>query len=591
MFPRLNRTCTRTGGVYIAVLGTSLIVALLGMAALIGQRIQNRMLAAAIDIRQAQLNADTAIDLALLAMKSDASWRSTNPNGNWFTNRDLDAGSCTLSVTDPVDSNLGNSADDPITVLGIGYSGLAEQRTEVTLDPRKNPLACLRSAIAVGGNIQLSGDTLRTNGLVTADDIDAATSLVFGIVEALTIGGSTYTGTTTQVTSSDRPQMPDWTTVFNYYRTNGTQLNVPVVASTPNLGRNVTFETDTQYWTGSATGLPTATIARATNIGGHSACLHTSARPNTTAGPSQYIDHFIKPGAAYNITIQCAATSIFGNVFRVKLATKGSGAVQTSASVGTVVVGTGWTNVSVTLTAPSWSGDLEYARITVDTEHALGRTDPFYIDNLDIRESTSGRLISRQVLSPSINPFGATNAQGIYWIDCAGSRLVIERSRILGTLLIINPGPNSCIDYAPINWAPAVAGYPALLVDADTATDANFSIRATNRSLNEADLDVNFNPAGAPYEFNNWNASSTDSSLNDIYPSEIRGLVVIRNDLSYQNRPYIRGQVIVGGDITNSSGELEVDYQPDSLLNPPPGFLAPYSYARRPYSVRKVVLP
>jgi hypothetical protein len=197
----------------------------------------------------------------------------------------------------------------------------------------------------------------------------------------------------------------------------------------------------------------------------------------------------------------------------------------------------------------------------------------------------------RQVLSPSINPYGATNSQGIYWINCNGTRIVIERSRILGTLLIINPGTDSCIDHGPINWAPAVAGYPALLVDADTATDANFSIRATGRTLNESDNETNFNPAGAAYDFNNALVSATDTSANDIYPSEIRGLVVVENDLSFQNNTYIRGGLIVGGDITNSSGELEVEYQSDSLLNPPPGFLDPYAYLRRPTSARKVVLP
>jgi hypothetical protein len=66
---------------------------------------------------------------------------------------------------------------------------------------------------------------------------------------------------------------------------------------------------------------------------------------------------------------------------------------------------------------------------------------------------------------------------------------------------------------------------------------------------------------------------------------------VVRNDLTYQNRSLVRGQLIVGGDIANSSGELEVDFQPDSLLNPPPGFTAPSVLQRRPVSVQKVVLP
>src|ERR1700704_634098 len=72
----------RQGGVYIAVLGSAMIIALLGLCALFGQRIQNRLVSASTDIRQAQLNANTAVELVLLTMKQDASWRTNNINGN-----------------------------------------------------------------------------------------------------------------------------------------------------------------------------------------------------------------------------------------------------------------------------------------------------------------------------------------------------------------------------------------------------------------------------------------------------------------------------------------------------------------------------
>ena len=131
----------RTGGVYIAVLGTSLVVAMLGLAAVMGQRIQNRMLVSAADIRQAQLNANSAVELALLKMKQDTNWRMTYSNGNWFTIDGGSAGTYTANVTDPVDGNLANSSDDPVVVLGIGTSGQAAQRVEVTVDPRKSSLS------------------------------------------------------------------------------------------------------------------------------------------------------------------------------------------------------------------------------------------------------------------------------------------------------------------------------------------------------------------------------------------------------------------------------------------------------------------
>jgi len=586
---RTTNRSKRTGGVYIAVLATALVVALLSMSALVGQRLQNRMIVASADMRQAQLNANSAVELAILTMKQDTNWRTTYTNGNWFIKRSTNFGTCTVNVTDPVDANLANSADDPVVVLGIGYSGDAEQRVKVTVDPRKGPLSCLRSAIAVGDAVALQGDILRANSsLISANQISASSSQVYGKVEAASISGSTYNGTTTQITSEKRPTMPDWTSVFNYYRTNGTQININSLPSQiPNLGRNISFDDDTTYWTGTATALPTATIERKTNVDGHAACGRAKNRTQTTAGASQYVDHFIKAGVSYNITLQINPHSSWGNAFRVKLATKGTGAVQTSVSSAIILASDSWQEVDVTLTAPAWSGELEYARVTIDTEHTLGSTNDFYIDNLDIREVATGKFIYRQVLSPGLNPFGGqTNSQGIYWINCNGNKVVIERSRILGTLLLVNPGANSCIGNGPISWSPAVAGYPALLVDADSAADADFSINATNRALSEKENGTNYNPAGASHE-----DFGQDSDTNDIYRSAIRGLVAVRDDLTFQNRALVRGQVIVGDDMANSSGELEVEYLPDSLLNPPPGFTAPYTYIRRSASAQKAVAP
>lgn len=580
----------RCGAVYIAVLGTALIVALLGLSAVIGQRIQNRIVVSAADIRQAQLNAESAVQAALLTIKQDASWRSNRANGDWFSDRNTSAGTYRVNVTDPIDGNLADDEDDPFEVLGVGRRGKAEQRVLATLNPLRQPLGALRSAIAVGDTIDLNGDTLRASGLISATTVTASTSLIYGDVEAVTVSGSTFSGTTTLISSSQRPTMPDWNTVFDYYRNNGTQLNLGSLStSLPNVGRNVSFNVNTDHWTGSAADLPMADIERETDFAGHVACLHVHDRTDRTAGASQFIDHFVKPGASYSIALQIYVNSSWGNTFRIKLCTKGSGSAQTNTSAVYFLADDEWHNLTVTLTAPNWSGELEYARLTIDTDFSLGSTNDFYIDNLDIRENTSGRFVYRRVLGPGVNTLyagGPTNPQGIYWIDCSNNRLVIERSRIVGTLLVINPGSGSCIAHGPISWSPAQPGYPALLVAADTLTAADFAIEASNRVLSEQENGTNFNPAGAPHT-----DLGEDSDVNDIYQSEIRGLVVVGDDLTYANRPLVRGQVLVGDDLRNSSGELEVDFQPDSLLNPPPGFTAPTTYERRPASVRKAVLP
>jgi hypothetical protein len=262
-------------------------------------------------------------------------------------------------------------------------------------------------------------------------------------------------------------------------------------------------------------------------------------------------------------------------------------AVKSAAEQEVNPVAPAWHTTSATLTTGSWSGNIRHAFILVNSDGGAGTSDDFYIDNLSIVEQTSGRFIYRQVISPSVNPFGGTtNAEGVYWINCGGNKIVIERSRIQGTLLLVNPGSGSCVANGPIHWSPAVAGYPALLVDADTPTDADFMLSASNRSLSEKENGVNYNPSGAAHE-----SIGQDSDTNDTYRSEIRGLVAARDDISFQNRTLVRGQVLAGDDVSSSSGELEVEFVPESLLNPPPGFTAPYTYPRRSASMQKAVAP
>jgi hypothetical protein len=583
----------RRGGVYVAVLGTAMIVALLGMCALIGQRIQNRLVVASTDIRQAQLNASTAIELALLAIKQDTNWRTTYSSGTFFTGRSTGNGTCTAIAVDPVDAALSSGVDDPIVITGIGYSGGAEQRVQVTVDPKKTPYTCLRSAVSAGGTITLSSDTLRTNSLTTANQISATSSQVYGNVEAPSISGSTYNSTTATVSADKRPTMPDWTSVFSYYRTNGTQIDINSLPtwSAINLTRNAGMENalTTADWFVAPAG-SSATIDQGGGMQ-HSGSegLRVKDRSDQWAGPAQPISSYVKMGQQYYIEAYVYHSSSFlglpaSKTFRTSIYTKGTGNASPQINYFDLNASAfQWTKISGNIIATPWANNLEYAYVK------FACTDSnvdFYLDDVVIRETTTGRIIYQKALGPGINPFGGgTNAEGIYKIDCGGQKLVIERSRIVGTLLNINPGAGSCINNGPINWTPAVAGYPALLVDADTPTTADFSILATNRALSEKENGVSYNPSGAASD-----EFGTDLDTNEIYRSQIKGLVAIRHDLAYGNRSLTRGQIIVGNNIANSSGELEIDYQPDSLLNPPPGFWS-YSYSRRATTTQKVVLP
>jgi hypothetical protein len=576
----MNHCHHRRGGVYIAVLGTSLVVSVLALSALVLQRLQNRMLSDTADIQQAQLHAQSAVELGLLLATQYDNWRDFGSGVRWLTD------SCGLQASDPVDGDLADDPDDPVLLVGIGRSGNAEQRVSVAVDVKPEPLGCLRSAVAAGGDIDLVYDTLWASGTISARSVSASGALVEGDVEAVTIAGSTYTGTTTQIDADDLPAMPDWGTLINDYQSIGTEINInSLPTSTPDLCLNSSFEQSTAGWTGDPPepAVADATISQSNNTA-HSGTysLRVRNREAVNSGPCYLIHSFVKPNQQYNIQAWVYNPKSYWNPFRWSLYTKGTtdGSYQAVAGSETWVAPYTWTWLSATLTAPSWTGDLQYAFVKI-AGTSSGGTDDFYADDCDIREVSTGRYIYRKVLSPSINPFSAgTNPQGVYWIDCGGNRITIERSRILGTLVLINPGSNSSIGAGPIHWSPAVPGYPSLVVDGD------FTLAATDRNLSENENQINYNPPGAAHE-----QLGADGDLSDIYPSEVQGLVVVTDDLSFQNSPRIRGQLIVRDDIGNSSGSLDVDYQSDSLLSPPPGFTAPSALIRRPGSTTKAVLP
>ena len=112
----------------------------------------------------------------------------------------------------------------------------------------------------------------------------------------------------------------------------------------------------------------------------------------------------------------------------------------------------------------------------------------YYIDKASLIDSTydnSTYVIDRQLISPTVNPYGATNTQGIYIIQCGGKDLVLGRSRIVGTLVFVDPSNKTAIQDSVI-WEPAVYNYPALLVSSRHVMNINMD----NAGLSESGLCV-----------------------------------------------------------------------------------------------------
>jgi hypothetical protein len=522
------------------VLGTSLIVSLLGLCAIMGQRIQNRMLVAASDVRQAQLNADAAVELALLSMKQNSSWRTTLSNGDWFVGRGTTAGSCTVNVSDPVDSNVADDPDEPVVIRGIGIAGDAEQRFEITVDSRRQPIDILRVSANAGGIIA---------------------------------GQSSF----------------DWNTVISAYSGVGIGTTLSYsglpTADQFEFARNTSFNVNDEHWDNDPPGLPSSAFNAPQGFGGHAACLRVDRNSKRAGAGNRLQVGLLKPSTSYRVSIEVHPDLdvLETAEFKLFMIVEYADGTYTELPGGTTLSLTslmnGWRTITASITTPAWTEEPANVYLVINSDTLLGNARRFYVDNAHVHEEVTGRLFYGQTLAPTIS-----NPNGIFWIDCGGGKLLIERSRILGTLVVLNPGPGSAIANGPIHMSPAVPGYPVLMVN------GNFAIRSTPRFLNEAESGVNFNPSGMPYEFNNPLAGSTDASPtgnNDSYPSEVQGLVAISGNLTLENTPRLRGQVIVGGTVT---GTYNLNYQPYSMINPPPKFYG-YRYDPRPTSARKVVLP
>lgn len=216
----------------------------------------------------------------------------------------------------------------------------------------------------------------------------------------------------------------------------------------------------------------------------------------------------------------------------------------------------------------SWTGDLEFAELFVQNQD--NANDTLRLDNAAMIEVAAepppAHTIYRAVLSPNNNPYGPTNSNGIYVVDCLNQDIYIRDSRIVGTLVLLNPGPNSQLLEGGIDWAPAKSNFPSLLVDG-----TYFKFSGGTSGLNETLLDKNFNPSGTPSPYV---GGVSDSDISDTWVSSIKGLMYSTNRFTMTGTPVIDGNIIAVEDIILNAADAVVTDSAIPRLNPPPGFMA-----------------
>lgn len=179
--------------------------------------------------------------------------------------------------------------------------------------------------------------------------------------------------------------------------------------------------------------------------------------------------------------------------------------------------------------------------------------------------SLGTRQITRVLLSPASNPFGSlTNPRGWYVIDCGGQNISITDCRIVGTLILINPGSGSSVN-GSVLMEPYATNEPCLITD--SAFTLNLSASTVNEGIILLGTRVNLNPSGTPYPYP---GGTTNANQSDSYPSQIGGLVYVGGNLTISGSTKVN-QVISTGSVS-ISGTLTLNYNSATVATPPAGF-------------------
>lgn len=231
------------------------------------------------------------------------------------------------------------------------------------------------------------------------------------------------------------------------------------------------------------------------------------------------------------------------------------------------VTGTGTVTGTITEPGPSRTMPLPSAW---DVYTSLSTTIPYssftYVD-------ANTRVMERSLLGVTINPYGFTDADGVYYIYVpAGQQLIVRMSRIHATLLIeLESGATFRLENSCLWDPPNGANYPAMIVKSDGT--ANVILNSSNAVLKEGNPPpkVNCNPPGEPYD------GVTDTDQNDQYPPLCRGVYhVIGGNVHtlLSTNLNVEGVVISEGTVSLGAN-LNVTVEPNIFLNPPDGYVGP----------------
>jgi hypothetical protein len=242
---------------YLLVLGSAMLVAVIGISALMAQRVRLRIADADADLLTARFYARSAIEMGKLSRRANPDWRTYYGSGSWAVDEPIGRGTYQLTVEDADDGDIADNDEDSVLMTGTGLVGEARHALSVTLDAEIEPFDCLEVALLTGGKININFAGVDSNQTICSGaEMSASYGEVRADVEAGTsISGFNFYGS--RVANVAARTMPD-ASAFDFYTTYGTAVSVwslPSVEGYQQIGGAVISAASNPFGTANALGI------------------------------------------------------------------------------------------------------------------------------------------------------------------------------------------------------------------------------------------------------------------------------------------------------------------------------------------------
>jgi len=141
----------RRGSIYLATLGATMIVTVIGLSALLAVRVRNREQSTTAVAVKTRVAAQSAIEWALFKIAGDPNWRTRYTHDTWAPEVTLGEVTLTFKLLDEQDADLADDAYDAVRLVAKAHSDAAVRLCSLLLQPNRPRASLLTNGGAESG--------------------------------------------------------------------------------------------------------------------------------------------------------------------------------------------------------------------------------------------------------------------------------------------------------------------------------------------------------------------------------------------------------------------------------------------------------